>query len=144
MKLMRYNPLVPKNFFDDFFNRDLSEFFGGDFSASHPSVNVIETDANFRIEIAAPGLEREDFKVDVDNGSLNISADRRKEYSEEDEDGKFMRREFNYTSFSRRFQLPESVKADDIEANYENGVLKITLPKKDEAKVKAAKTIEIK
>jgi len=145
MSLIRYNPFAAKsvgNFFDDFFNRDISGFFGSDFSASNPSVNVVETENSYRVEVAAPGLEKEDFEVNVDNGFLTISA--RKEQKEETKGDRFMRREFNYSSFTRSFQLPDTVKAGDIAANYENGVLKVTLPKKEEAKIESARVIEIK
>ena len=146
MSLIKYNPFATKsvgNFFDDFFNRGITDFVGSDFSVSTPSVNVVETENSYRVEVAAPGLEKQDFEVSIDNGSLNISA--RKEHQEEVKDGdKYMRREFNFTSFTRSFQLPDTVKADDIAANYENGVLKITLPKKEEAKIEAAKVIDIK
>lgn len=145
MSLIRYNPFAAKsvgNFFDDFFNRDISGFFGSDFSASNPSVNVVETENSYRVEVAAPGLEKEDFEVNVDNGFLTISA--RKEQKEETKGDRFMRREFNYSSFTRSFQLPDTVKAGDIAASYENGVLKVTLPKKEEAKIESARVIEIK
>ncbi len=146
MSLVRYNPFATKsvsNFFDEMFNRNITDFFGSDFSNNTPSVNVVEKVDSYRVEVAAPGLEKEDFEVSIDNGFLNISA--KKEHRDEVKEGdKYMRREFNYSSFTRSFQLPETVKADDIAANYENGVLKITLPKKDEAKIEAAKVIEIK
>ena len=146
MSLIKYNPFATKsvgNFFDDFFNRGIADFVGNDFSVSTPSVNVVETENSYRVEVAAPGLEKKDFEVSIDNGFLNISA--RKEHEEEVQDGdKYMRREFNFTSFTRSFQLPDTVQADDIAANYENGVLKITLPKKEEAKIEAAKVIDIK
>ena len=146
MSLIKYNPFAQKsmgNFFDDFFNRDVTDFFGSDFSRSTPSVNVVETENSYRVEVAAPGLEKKDFEVSLDNGFLTISA--KKEHQEEVKEGdKYMRREFNFSSFTRSFQLPDTVKADDIAANYENGVLKITLPKKEEAKIEAAKVIKIK
>ena len=146
MSLIKYNPFAQKsmgNFFDDFFNRDVTDFFGSDFSRNTPSVNVVETENSYRVEVAAPGLEKKDFEVSLDNGFLTISA--KKEHQEEVKEGdKYMRREFNFSSFTRSFQLPDTVKADDIAANYENGVLKITLPKKEEAKIEAAKVIKIK
>ncbi|MCB9289138.1 MAG: Hsp20/alpha crystallin family protein [Lewinellaceae bacterium] len=145
MSLVRYNPFATKsvsNFFDDVFNRGITDFFGSDFSTNMPSVNVVETEKNYRVEVAAPGLEKEDFEVSVDNGFLNISA--KKEHQDEVKEGdKYMRREFNFSSFTRSFQLPETVNAEDIAANYENGVLILTLPKK-ENKVEAAKVIKIK
>lgn len=145
MKLAKYNPILPKSvssLFDDMFNRSLGDFVGGDFFISQPSVNVVETQEDFRIEVAAPGLEKEDFTVNVDKGFLNISA--KKEQKEEVKEGNYMRREFNFSSFTRSFELPASITADDVGAHYENGILIITLPKKEEAKAELAKVIEIK
>jgi HSP20 family protein len=145
MKLAKYNPILPKSvssLFDDMFNRSLGDFVGGDFFISQPSINVVETKENYRIEVAAPGLEKEDFTVNVDNGFLNISV--KKEEKEEVKEGSYMRREFNFSSFTRSFELPASIAADDVGAHYENGILIITLPKKEEAKTGLAKVIEIK
>lgn len=145
MKLTKYNPILPKSvssLFDDMFNRSLGDFVGSDFFISQPSINVVETKEDYRIEVAAPGLEKEDFTVNVDNGFLNISA--KKEEKEEVKEGSYMRREFNFSSFTRSFELPASIAADDVGAHYENGILIITLPKKEEAKSELAKVIEIK
>ena len=97
---------------------------------------------NYRIEVAAPGLEKGDFEVRVDQEVLTISA--RKEAKTEDSSDKYTRREFNYLEFKRNFHLPETVNVEDISANYENGILHVTLAKKEEAKPAPAKTIEIK
>ena len=145
MKPIKYNPFLPKSvstFFEDTFNRNLSDFFGGDYFLSQPSVNVVESKDNYRIEVAAPGLEKEDFELKVENGLLKISAS--KEQKEEVKEGNYMRREFNSSSFTRSFDLPDSVDADKIAAKYENGVLLITVPKKEESKAKVGKAIEIK
>ncbi len=145
MKPVKYNPFLPKSvntFFDDVFNRGLSDFFGRDFFISEPSVNVVETKDNYRIEVAAPGLDKADFQIEVDKGYLKISAS--KEQKDEVKEGSYMRREFNFSSFSRSFELPNSVDADKIAANYENGVLLITVPKKAEARVERGRVIEIK
>lgn len=142
--LVKYNSLAPKSmggFFDNFFNQNLTDFFGSDFSIQSPSINVVEGTEDFRIEVAAPGLEKEDFEINVENGMLHLSAQR--EAREEVEEDNYLRREFNYTSFKRSFQLPESVEANDIEANYNNGVLTLILPKQEEAKAKPIKKIEI-
>ncbi|MCG8330963.1 MAG: Hsp20/alpha crystallin family protein [Chitinophagales bacterium] len=139
-----YNDLAPKKiggFFEDFFNGNLTDFFGSDFSIQTPSINIVEGNDNYRIEVAAPGLEKEDFEIKVENGMLAITA--KKEQQEEVNKDKFVRREFNYTSFKRSFQLPKSVDAGKIEANYKNGVLSLNLPKLDEAKAKEIKVIEI-
>ena len=145
MSIIRYNPFAAKsvsNFFDDFFSRDISGFFGSDFSLSRPSVNVVETNEGYRLEVAAPGLEKEDFELSVDRGYLAISA--RKEQRDEIKGDKFMRREFNYSSFTRSFQLPEGVEAGDIAASYEKGVLKVSIPKKEKEKAEVARVIEIR
>ncbi|MCB0569884.1 MAG: Hsp20/alpha crystallin family protein [Phaeodactylibacter sp.] len=145
MKPVKYNPFLPKSvntFFDDVFNRGLGDFFGRDFFISEPSVNVVETKDSYRIEVAAPGLDKGDFKVEAEKGYLKISAS--KEQKEEVKEGDYMRREFNYNSFSRSFELPGTVDADNITANYENGVLLISVPKKEEAKVEHSRVIEIK
>jgi len=142
--IVKYNKLTPNkmgSFFDDFFNQNLTDFFGSDFSLQSPSINIVEGTENFRIEVAAPGLEKENFEIDVENGMLNISA--KQEAKEEVKEDNYVRREFNYTSFNRSFQLPESVKADQIEANYKSGVLTLLLPKQEEAKAKPVKRIEI-
>ena len=146
MNLIRYNPFNNRSlnqFVDDFFNSNLADFIGRDNDWNVPSVNVIENQDSYRIEVAAPGLEKEDFEVKVDNGLLHISA--RREYTDEvKEEGKYLRREFNFTSFSRSFQLPEGAKAEDIKAAYENGVLNVILPKKEEVEITDAHVIEIK
>lgn len=115
--------------FDTFFNRNLGEFFGNDFMSESPSVNIVELEGQFKIELAAPGLEKGDFKVKVEDDQLLISAKKENETEEKGEEGNFVRREFNYTSFSRSFRLPENVDAEAIKANYENGVLVLNLPK---------------
>lgn len=145
MSLIKYDPFAPvrslTNVVDEFFNRGIGELVGYDHAFSVPSVNVVENPQNFLLEIAAPGLEKGDFKVSVENGSLNISA--KKEKKEEVQEGKYTRREFNYTSFSRSFNLPVGVKPEEVQAVYENGVLKVTLPKKEVAKMEDARVILI-
>ena len=94
-----------------------------------PDVNVTENDKDFRIEIAAPGLERKDFKVEVDHDILTVSAEKEDEKREERKN--YKRREFSYSSFSRSLALPENSKPDKIDAKYENGILRLTLPKKE-------------
>ena len=145
MKLRRYHPFGPVNtslnsFFDNFFDNSIADFVGSDFVKSQPSVNVIESDTQFNIEVAAPGLEKEDFNLSLDKDQLTISAS--KEVKNEVNEEKYTRREFNYTSFKRSFTLPENVNINDITATYENGVLNITLPKKTE-KAEVVKTINI-
>lgn len=126
----------------------VEEFFNSDFpmnrswvTASTPGVNVIEGNNEFKIEVAAPGLNKEDFKIHLDNNLLSISAN--KEVKNEENDEKYTRREFSYTSFVRTFTLPESVMGDKISAHHKNGILTIHVPKKEEAKVKPAREIAI-
>ena len=126
--------------FDSFFNRGLGEFFGNDFLNDSPSVNIIENEKDFRIELAAPGLDKGDFNIKVEDDHLLISA-KKETKQEESEEGKFVRREFSYSSFQRSFRLPDTVNGEDIKANYENGVLLVTLPKSE--KVETARVIEI-
>ena len=107
-----------------------------------PSANIYEDETNFEIEIAAPGMEREDFKVQMDNGILTVSAE--KEEDEEEDTKNYWRREFHYNAFSRSFSLPDNTMPDKINARYENGMLCISLPKKEVTILKnTAKEIEV-
>ena len=147
MKLIRkrsYNPAFP-TFFDDFFTKDL---FGADITRSTlkttPAVNILERDTHFGIELAAPGFSKEDFNLEVENDLLTISFEKRTDKDETSEDGSYTRREFNYSSFKRSFNLPEGViDIDAIEAKYENGLLTLTLPKLEEVQAKAKRTIAV-
>ena len=107
-----------------------------------PSVNVKETDNEFKLEIAAPGLKKEDFKLNLENNVLTIASE--KEENTEEKDNGYARKEFSYYSFSRSFTLPEKVvDAEKIEAKYENGVLEILIPKREEEKPKPVREISI-
>lgn len=128
---------------DEFFGRDfLPNLFEFQTGINMPSVNIVEGKEDFRIEVAAPGLEKSDFNINLENNVLTISSER--EDKKEEKEERYMRREFSYTSFNRSFSLPNSVDADKIVANHSNGVLSISIPKREEAKVKPAKQIEIK
>ena len=129
---------------DDMFKTD---WLGGtsnvnNIGVSIPAVNIQETEENFLVEVAAPGKTKEDFNIELDKDVLTISSETKKENKEE-EKGKFTRREFSYSTFKRAFSLPETVDSTKINASYENGVLLINLPKKEEAKVQAKRMIEI-
>ncbi len=128
------------NFFDDFFSRDYHN--GNLRGANLPAVNISEDDENFEVEVAAPGLKKEDFNINLENNLLTISGEH-KEENEEKEGKKISRREFSYTSFTRSFTLPETVEGEKIKAKYQDGVLKLTLPKKEEAKKQPPKQIQI-
>lgn len=128
---------------DQFFGKD---FIDDDFFQKRgnvPAVNIKEEENQFHIEVAAPGLKKEDFNLNLDNNLLTISSQKEVTNEEKDEKGNYTRREFGYQSFSRSFTLPEGVDADKIKANYTDGVLKIDIPKKEEAKKRSPKTINI-
>jgi HSP20 family protein len=146
MKPMPYRPLGLSKWADDifesFFNRPLWGFDSPDVMFSQPSVNVREEAGEFIIEVAAPGLSKEDFRLEVEQGNLIIRAE--KEHKEEHtEEGKYTRREFNYAQFARSFRLPDTVNADAITAHYENGVLDVHLPKVESAVKDKVKVIDI-
>ena len=132
--------------FDDFF-KPWNEWFsnGGIMGKTMkmPAVNVTENQDNYLVSLAAPGLKKDDFHVDISGNLVTISSE--KEETKEDKEKNYTRKEYNYSSFSRSFTLPEDVKQDKIEASYEDGVLQISLPKKEESKSKvASKHIAVK
>ncbi len=139
------NRLFPE-LLEDFFNErffDNSPFFALSKTNGSlvPGANITEDPENFTIELAAPGLKRDDFKVEVKNGVLNVSSENEEEKEEEGKN--FMRREFSYSSFSRSFALPDNLLEDKIDAKYENGILKLTLPKKEAGHAETAKQIKV-
>ena len=143
--LSRPNSLLPA-VFDDFF-KPWNEWFdnGGPLGriSTVPAVNITENKEQYDVSMAAPGLKKEDFKIDVNANMLSISAE--KEEKKEENEGKTTRKEYNYSSFSRSFTLPVDVASDSITASYTDGVLKLVLPKKEEAKkVSNAKQIIVK
>lgn len=142
--LMKTAPLLP-TFFDDMFKpwKDLFDMNGGrSWTATVPAVNISEEKEAFKLSLAAPGMSKTDFNVDVDGDTLTISAE--KEEKKESKDEKISREEYNYSSFTRSFRLPDGVKKEGISAVYQDGVLKLTLPKKEESKKEPqAKKIEI-
>lgn len=143
--LLRTNNQLP-SLIENFFGRDMNDFFNSNTSALSqvPAVNVAEHQDGFRIEVAAPGLKKEDFKLNLNHNNLTISAYQETKTDEPDKASeKYTRREFSYSSFQRTFTLPTSVDADKIQATYTDGVLKIEIPKREEAKVKAPRQIEI-
>lgn len=120
------------NLLEDIFN---TPFFGREFQPSlqHPAVNILETADGYHMELNAPGRNREDFKVTQENGLLSIAFEEKKENNEADQ--KVIRREFRLASFKRSFTLDDKVDTENIQAKYENGLLKLYLPKKAEVKV---------
>jgi HSP20 family protein len=126
----------------------VEEFFSGDLFprfmepvTSVPAVNITEGKEDFKIEVAAPGLDKEDFRINLENNVLTISSE--KEEKNEEKDEKVMRREFSYSSFSRSFTLPNTINPDKIKAAHKDGLLTVIVPKRDEAREKPAREIKI-
>jgi HSP20 family protein len=145
MKLARRNENYFPTFFDRFWNNDLMDWNLTNFSESNsslPAVNVKETNDEYCIEVAAPGMTKNDFKINLHNNVLTISSEKEEEKNEEKEN--YTRKEFSYQSFQRSFTVPENnVKSDAIEAAYSDGILKVTLPKREEVKPKPMREIKI-
>lgn len=138
-------PLSLNKWIDNIFNTTLADAMGADFTNNAPSVNIVEHDNQFEMQLAAPGLEKGDFNIRIENDYLVISTEKKSEKDETSDNGKYTRREFNYSSFKRSFQLDDIINREAISAAYENGVLKLTLPKKEESwKKPSTTTIEIK
>jgi HSP20 family protein len=130
--------------FDDFFTKDFFGINPGSFTqrAASPAVNIKETDGDFQLEVSAPGMKKDDFVLELDKNMLTISAEFKNEKEDKDETGDYTRREFNYSSFSRSFTLPEDkVNEEKIEATYMDGILYVTLPKKEVELVKEQKKL---
>jgi HSP20 family protein len=127
---------------EKFFNSPIDEFFGFGKVMNVPAVNVNETDKEFKLTIAAPGLEKKDFNVDAFDDMLTISAEKESEAKEE-KNGRYNRREYNFTSWSRSFTLPENCDAGKINAEYKNGELKIAIPKIEVKEPKKVKSISV-
>jgi HSP20 family protein len=143
LPLTRPGRLFP-SVFDDFF-KPWNEWFNEDWRnmLTVPAVNIVEKDDHYDVSVAAPGLKKSDFKIAIDENVLNISAETEEKKEEKDE--KYTRKEYNYSSFSRSFTLPDEVNKDKIDATYQDGVLKLTLPKKEEAKKAViSKNIQVK
>jgi HSP20 family protein len=144
MSLVRFTNQVP-SVFDRFFEGDLFDWSNRNFSLTNttlPSVNIKENADEFKVEVAAPGFQKDDFKLQLNHETLTISSEKKLE--NETKNGEhFTKREFSYQSFSRAFTLPLTADGDRIQANYENGVLLVSIPKKDESKPKPSRTIEI-
>jgi len=144
--LIRSGSLFP-SLFDDFF-KPWNEWFDTSSAVGRaitvPAVNITENVNDYNISVAAPGLKKNDFHINVDGSMLTISAEK-EETKEEKEEENYTRKEYNYSSFSRSFTLPQEVNREKIEASYEDGVLKLVLPKKEEVKkAVASKQIVVK
>ena len=127
-----FNPRLPD------FDRDFNSW---DLHSNIPTVNVVENTKDYRLEMAVPGKDKKDFKIKVENHELTISSEKKDEVKEKKEN--YMRREFSYSSFSRTFRLPDNCIAEKIEAKYENGILILTLPKKEATVSNSSKEIKV-
>ena len=150
VKLNPFSPITYKNVpafdraLDEVLNRSISSFFNDEAKLFHtvPAANVVETEKSFNLDIAVPGLTKEDFKIEIENKALVISAEKKIENETKDETTKFVRREFGYSNFKRSFTLPENVDVSSIAAQYNNGVLSIEIPKAEPKKT--AHVVEVK
>ncbi|MDB5251128.1 MAG: Hsp20/alpha crystallin family protein [Flaviaesturariibacter sp.] len=146
MSIAKRNPLLSTGLFDDFFTRDIMHWGVGNNSTTDttiPAVNIRETADNFEVEMAAPGMTRDDFRIELDGNQLTITSEKKSE-SHDNGTGRYTRREFSYQSFRRVFQLPKDVvDVDRIGARYENGLLQLTIPKREEVKKAAPRMIQI-
>ena len=149
MTIVKSNGNLPHPFpalFDDFFNRDIFNWGLTNYSGTNttiPAVNIKETPENYEVEVAAPGMNKSDFNVALDGNMLTISSEKETQQLQQDE-VRYASREFSYQSFSRTFTLQKDVvDTEKIKAIYENGVLHLVIPKKEEAKQKGPRRIEI-
>lgn len=140
-------PLIPTtNLIDDLFSRDIFDWTDRNFSSigsNLPSVNIKETENKLQIDLAAPGMRKEDFKVEIDNNTLLISSERQEEKEESSKKDNFIRKEFNYQSFYRSFALPEYIDENKIKAFYKDGILHLEIAKKEGSQKKTVKNIAI-
>jgi HSP20 family protein len=142
MTLIRWNNRLPlADMFSNFFDSDFNDFLHRRFT--EPLANISEQPESFLLEIAAPGMKKDDFKIHLENNVLTISSEVEDTQEQEKDGNSYTRKEFYYGSFSRSFTLPKSINTDKIMAEYENGVLKVKLPKKEEAKLEIKKEIKI-
>lgn len=142
MNLIRFNQ-HPIQFLNEMME-DFDRNFNLRQSEAHmmrPAVNIRETEQSFMLELAAPGLQKEDFKVNLDNNVLTLSAE--VNHEEETKNERFTRREFSYGQFRRSFSLPKTINLEEIKADYSNGILTVTLPKREDAKVAINREIAI-
>jgi len=145
MSLVRFTDHLP-SMVDRFFEGDFFDWSNRNFSLTNttlPSVNIRENDNEFKVEVAAPGFDKKDFRLELDHDVLTVSSEKRIE-NETKEDEHFNKREFSYQSFTRSFSLPNTVDGEHIDATYDKGILQISIPKREESKQKPSRMIEIK
>jgi HSP20 family protein len=142
MKLVKWNndPVFPV-LFNRFFTDDLDTYFPTRDCGCFPATNIVENDKDFEIEFAVPGRNKDDIKISIENDVLTVSSE--KESKGEEKGRNFTRKEFVFASFKRSFTLPKTVDAEQISASYNNGILKIGIPKKEEAQAKLSREIKV-
>lgn len=138
----RRNAVFPSVWNDLFEGTMLNSGTNSQFGNTVPAVNIKESDLNFILEFAAPGLSKSDFKINLEEDVLAVSAENKKE-SGDKEEGKYTRKEFKFSSFNRKFTLPESANKDEITATYFDGILKVTITKKEEEQATPKRMIEV-
>jgi HSP20 family protein len=148
MSLIRFNnyETLPafSNLLEDMFGRDMFDMSNRAYSASSlPAVNIKEEEKEYEVEVAVPGMKKDDFNITLENNMLTISSEKEHKEEEKDKKGNYTRREFSYQAFKRTFAMPDNVNADKIKAEYHDGILSIHLPKKEEAKTKHSRQIKI-
>ncbi len=137
----KIKPAGISGMFDPFFKKEIGDWFGKEFVDTIPGVNITESKNSYHVELAAPGLKKEDFNIKIDGDVITISSE--KETETKSADKEYTRREYNYSSFSRSFNLPEMVNQDKIMATYTDGVLKVDLPKKETTQTSNSKKISV-
>ncbi len=140
MTLVKFNPAKNTSSVNPWFTDVFESVFNDPILTDrlpnrNPAVNIAETDGDFQIELAVPGMKKEDFKISIDKNVLSISSEKKNENVQEGK--KFSKREFSYASFTRSFNLPETIDQSKVDAAYSDGILKLTVAKKEEAKVQS-------
>ena len=141
--LARINRSYVPAYWDDFFNdKFFNQLNSANCNGNSPAVNISEDETRYTIEVAAPGIARKDFNLEIEKDILTISTEKKE--SKDENKPNFLRREFDYQTFKRSFQLPETIEQDKIKASHDSGILTLTLPKKEEEIQKAPRQIEVK
>jgi HSP20 family protein len=147
MNMIKFNrPVKPSSFstvMDDFFNKSFPEVFNSESNFNSPSTNIKETDTAYCIEMAIPGVEKDKINIRVEKDQLIIESRQSSESIEEDEKSNYHMRQFNFSSFRKSFFLNDKIDTDKIEAEYKDGILNITVEKRDFAKTKEPRTISV-
>jgi HSP20 family protein len=143
-KKHQYQRWMP-SIFNDFLGNEWLDNFSNRFNSSLPAMNIVETEDAYKIEMAAPGLEKEDFRINLNNDNeLVVSVEKKSENEEKDKKEKYLRREFSYTQFKQTLILPDNINRESIEATHNQGVLTITIKKLNKESKPEVKPIEVK